>query len=113
VRQSLRLTREQADELTSRARVAGLPLGSYVIALMHGSSEPPSAAHRTARVAALTRSNAELSTLSRNIARLTTLLRQGSVRAAQEYRQTLDALARIFHQQRVGSLVAEPVVIGI
>jgi hypothetical protein len=82
----------QADELASGARVAGLPLGSYVITLMHNSSEPPSATDRAARVSALTRSNAELSTLSRNIARLTALLRQGSVRAAQEYRQTLDAL---------------------
>jgi len=50
------------------------------------------AAERRARVAALTRSNAELSTLSRNIAHLTALLKQGAVLAAQEYRQSLDAL---------------------
>ena len=33
------------------------------------------------------------STLSRNLHRLTSLLRQGSVRAAQEYREMLDTVA--------------------
>ena len=44
-------------------------------------------------VAALIASSAELSTLSRDIHHLTLLLRQGNVRAAQEYRERLDTLA--------------------
>lgn len=92
VRVSLRLSRDQGDELDSRAKAAGLPLGDYVVELMRRSIEPPGAADRVARAAALVRSNAELSTLSRNIARLTALLRQGAVREAQAYRRSLDAL---------------------
>jgi hypothetical protein len=92
VRVSLRLARTEARELTERARVAGRPVGSYIVELMRSGREPPSAVDRAAGIAALARSNAELATLSRHIAHLTALLRQGAVRAAQEYRQTLDAL---------------------
>lgn len=92
VRLSLRLSREQREEILARAATAGLSLGGYVIALMRQTAEPPTAKDRAARIAALTRSNAELATLCRNIARLTALLRQGEVRAAQQYRQSLDAL---------------------
>ncbi len=60
--------------------MAGVP------ALLGGAS-------RDAHVAALIASSAELSTLSRDIHHLTSLLRQGNVRAAQEYRERLDTLA--------------------
>jgi len=43
-------------------------------------------------IAALTASSAELATLTRNIHHLSALLRQGEVRAAQEYRRMLDTL---------------------
>ncbi|MCW5656732.1 MAG: hypothetical protein KIT60_03430 [Burkholderiaceae bacterium] len=92
VRVSLHLARDQRDQLRSRAAASGLPVGAYVVALMRQPIEPPSAADRAARTAALVRSNAELATLSRNIARLTALLRHGAAREAQQYRQSLDAL---------------------
>ena len=50
-------------------------------------------ASRADHLAALVASSAELSTLSRDIHHLTSLLRQGNVRAAQEYRERLDTLA--------------------
>ena len=46
-------------------------------------------------IAALIASSAELSTLSRDIHHLTALLRQGNVRAAQEYRERLETLAGV------------------
>jgi len=92
VRISLRVSREEAENIHKRADLAGLPIGTYMLELLHGTGTPATSADRIAFVAALTRSNAELSTMSRNIAHLTTLLRQGAVRAAQEYRVTLDAL---------------------
>ena len=48
---------------------------------------------RCEHLAALIASSAEISTLSRNLHHLTSLLRQGSVRAAQEYREMLDTVA--------------------
>lgn len=92
VRVSFRLSQGQYDDLHSRAATAGLPLGGYVMAVTRRSIEPPRAVDLAACTAALVRSNAELSTLSRNMAHLTALLGQGAVRAAQEYRQSLDAL---------------------
>ncbi len=49
-------------------------------------------AARSDVLVALNASCAELSTLTRNLHHLTTLLRQGQMRAAMEYRQTLDTL---------------------
>jgi hypothetical protein len=92
VRVSLRLACTEARELAERARVAGRPVGAYIVELMRTGEAPPPAADRAAGIAALARSNAELATLSRHVAHLTALLRQGAVRAAREYRQTLDAL---------------------
>jgi len=92
VRVSMRLREDQARDLLQRARQAGRPLGAYVVGLTRTGLEPESAEDRTRAVAALTRSNAELSALRRHVAHLTALLRQGAVRAAQEYRQTLETL---------------------
>ena len=92
VRVSLRLREDEARDLRQRARAAGRPLGAYVIELSRTGLRPISAEERNHAVAALTRSNAELASLRRDIAHLTALLRQGAVRAAQEYRRTLETL---------------------
>ncbi|MBE7416746.1 MAG: hypothetical protein HS128_03180 [Ideonella sp.] len=92
VRISLRLREDEARGLVHRARHAGRPLGAYVIDLARTGAEPEPAEQRARAVAALTRSNAELAALRRHIAHLTALLRQGDVRAAQEYRQRLETL---------------------
>jgi hypothetical protein len=92
-RVSLRLTLADADELQRRAQTAGLSLAAWVLHVMRSGQDPVSAEHRAARIAALTQSNAEIATLARNIGHLSALLRQGEVRAAQEYRQILDTVA--------------------
>ena len=58
---------------------------------------------------ALTASSAELSTLTRNIHHLSALLRQGEVRAAQEYRRMLDTLGDDVraHLHLAGSVLAD------
>jgi inorganic triphosphatase YgiF len=94
VRLSLRLREDEARDLSHRARQAGCPLGAYVAGLAGTGAESESAEARIRAVAALTRSNAELSALRRRIAHLTALLRHGAVRAAQEYRQSLETLDR-------------------
>jgi hypothetical protein len=101
IRVSLRMAPHEEEELAAGAAGAGLTLGRYVTALMRGAPEPPSAADRRNRLAALTRSNAELSTLSRNIARLAALLTQGASDAAQEYGRLLLTL----HSEIRGHLV--------
>lgn len=92
VRVSMRLREDEARDLLQRALQAGRPLGAYLVSLTRTGPEPESAEERLHAIAALTRSNAELAVLRRHIAHLTILLRQGSVRAAQEYRQTLETL---------------------
>ncbi len=69
-------------------------VGSFLAGLL--ASVPSLSGDASGRLdclAALTASSAELSTLSRNIHHLTVLLRQGEVRAAQEYRRVLDTLS--------------------
>ena len=93
VRLSLRMTRRNALATITAARVAGLSPGAYVASLVAGVPVLTSGATRSDHLAALIASSAELSTLSRNLHHLTSLLRQGSVRAAQEYRDMLDTVA--------------------
>ena len=93
VRLSLRMSREGARATLAAARQAGLAPGTYVADLVAGVPALVGGASRTEHIAALIASSAELSTLSRDIHHLTLLLRQGNVRAAQEYRERLDALA--------------------
>ena len=93
VRLSLRMSREEARATLAAARQAGLAPGAYVADLVAGVPALVSGASRTEHIAALIASSAELSTLSRDIHHLTSLLRQGNVRAAQEYRERLDTLA--------------------
>ena len=97
VRLSLRMSREEASATLAAARQAGLAPGAFVAGLVAGLVAGVPAllggASRDTHIAALIASSAELSTLSRDIHHLTSLLRQGNVRAAQEYRERLDTLA--------------------
>jgi hypothetical protein len=93
VKLSIRLTSGEAEQLDASARRAGLSRGAFLAGLLAGvPSLKSSAGSRLDCLAALTASSAELSTLSMNINHLTALLRQGQVRAAQEYRRMLDTL---------------------
>jgi len=60
-------------------------------------------------VAALVASNAEMATLARNVGHLTNLLRQGSSRAALEYRDMLDGVSHevLKHIQQVSAVLAD------
>ena len=98
VRLSLRMSRSDALATIRAARVAGLSPGAYVAGLIADVPVLTSGAARTDHLASLIASSAELSTLSRNLHRLTSLLRQGSVPAAQEYRDMLDTVADDVHK---------------
>ena len=97
VKLSIRLTHAEAGQLAAGARSAGLSRGAYLAGLIAGVTVLSGGANRADHLAALIASSAELSTLSRNIHHLSSLLRQGAVRAAQEYRAMLDTLADDVH----------------
>ena len=90
---SLRLPRDEARLIVERARAAGLPTGAYVADLCAGVPVLTNGHRPGDHAAALVTSCAELSTLARDLRHLTLLLRQGEVRAAQEYRERLDNTA--------------------
>lgn len=90
VRLSLRLPRQTRNALLSAAQASGLSTGDFVAGLLIQAPALADGNGVTARLATLTASCAELATLSRNLHHLTALLRQGSGRAAQEYRAMLD-----------------------
>ena len=94
VKLSVRMTSGEAEQLDALARQACLSRGAFLTGLLAGvPALSGGAGSRADCLAALTASSAELSTLSRDISHLTALLRRGEVRAAQEYRRTLDTLA--------------------
>jgi len=110
VKLSLRLTSAEAEQLAAGARHAGLSRGVYLAGLLAGvPSLVDGSVSRPDRLAALNASCAELSTLSRNLHHLTSLLRQGQVKAAMEYRETLDTLGVDVreHLAMAASLLAE------
>jgi hypothetical protein len=93
VRLSMRLSRDDVRMIHLAADRAGLPVGAYVAGLAAGIPALTSAATPAGPLAALIASNATMASLGRNLHHLTSLLRQGSVRAAQEYREVLDDVA--------------------
>jgi hypothetical protein len=110
------MQRDDAEAVRRAARSAGLSAGDLVATLVSkvpalGTGDGPHA-----RVSALTQSCDELAVLSRSLRSLATLLREGSTRAAQEYRQTLDVLDGDVraHLALASSVVAEvrPLVRG-
>ncbi|MDH3209310.1 MAG: hypothetical protein OEL91_02855 [Burkholderiaceae bacterium] len=94
VKLSIRLTPTEAEQLVAGARAAGLSRGAYLAGLVTNVPVLLGGCSRADHLAMLIASSAELSTLSRNLHHLTSLLRQGSIRAAQEYREMLDTVAQ-------------------
>ena len=110
VKLSIRLTSAEADQLAASARRAGLSRGAFLAGLLAGvPSLSSGAGSRPDAIAALTASSAELATLTRNIHHLSALLRQGEVRAAQEYRRMLGTLGDDVraHLRLAGSVLAD------
>ncbi len=92
-RLSLRMTRAQAAAVIEAAHRAGMSPGDYVANLVAGVPVLTGGANRAEHATALIASCDEMSSLSRNVRHLTLLLREGSSRAAQEYRVMLNTLA--------------------
>jgi hypothetical protein len=93
VRLSLRLSGRDKRAIVFAADRAGLSIGNYVAGLAVGIPAPSNGTEPADSLAALVASNACMATLSRDLRHLTSLLRQGSIRAAQEYREMLDGAA--------------------
>jgi uncharacterized protein (DUF1778 family) len=93
VRLSLRLSRQDKRAIVFAADRAGLSIGAYVAGLAAGIPAVANGALLADNLAVLVASNATMATLSRDLRHLTSLLGQGSIRAAQEYRETLDSVA--------------------
>jgi hypothetical protein len=109
VRLSLRMSRSDAVATVAAARAAGLALGAYVAGLVAGIPALTTGHSRDDYLVALIASNAEMATFGRKLGQLVSLLRQGSTRAAQEYREMLDGIARKVHEHLalVSAVVAE------
>ena len=93
VKLSIRMSAEEARQLSAGARTAGLSRGAYLAGLISNVPVLSTGGGRTEYIATLMASCAELSTLSRNVHRLTALLRQANVEPARPYREMLDTLA--------------------
>ena len=93
VRLSLRMARRDAQATRVAAKRAGLTCGAYVAGLVAGIPVLLEGSAPKQYLAALSLSSAEMSSLARDLRHLTSLLRHGSTRAAQEYRDRLDAVA--------------------
>jgi hypothetical protein len=110
VRLSLRMSRTQADATLAAASRSGVPPGAYVAGLVAGVPSLLAGKRRAEYVTALIASSAALSSLGRDIRHLSSLLRQGNVRAAQEYRERLDEL---FGEVRGHLTLAAEVLAGL
>jgi hypothetical protein len=93
VKLSIRMTTEEARQLATGARAAGLSRGAYLAGLIANVPVRSAGGGRAEHIATLMASCAEVSTLSRNLHRLTALLRQANVEPARPYREMLDTLA--------------------
>jgi hypothetical protein len=93
VKLSIRMSTEEARQLSAGARAAGLSRGAYLAGLIANVPVLSAGSGRTEHIATLMASCAELSTLSRNVHHLTALLRQANVEPARSYREMLDTLA--------------------
>ena len=109
VKLSVRLPRLAAHHLNINARSTGLSRGAYLTRLVEGAPAVTPAKHHGEQIAALAASTDELALLSRDVNDLVRLLKQGQVRAAQEYRgrlQTLDVDVQK-HIERASITLAE------
>ncbi len=109
VRFSLRMTRQQAQQLRERARAAGMPAGAFVAGLCAGAPLLVSGQRPKDQAAALIRSCAELSTLARDLRQLTQLLRHADTPAANAYRASLESVEREVraHLAQASALMAD------
>lgn len=94
VRLSLRMRSQDAALVLERAHAAGLAPGAFVAGLCAEIPVLREGGRPAAHATALVTSAAELSTLARDLRHLTQLLKQGEVRAAQEYRERLERADR-------------------
>jgi len=94
VRLSLRMSRAQAAATVAAARAAGVAPGPYVAGLVAGIPALTSGRSRPEYLAALIASNTELTSLRRHLQQLNGLLRQGSMDASTECRETVDRLGQ-------------------
>jgi hypothetical protein len=94
VRLSLRMSRAEATATLAAAQAARMAPGAFVAGLVAGIPALISGRSRDEHLATLIAANAELTTLGRQVRQLSGLLRQGSVRAPQECRETVDRLAQ-------------------
>lgn len=110
VRLCLRLDVLDAHLLLRRAREAGLPLGEFVMAQLQAPGQVPSAAERTARIAALTRSTAQLAGTRRDLAQLTAALKRSDLPAAAPIRTSLATLEQAIraHLEHASAVLAAP-----
>lgn len=81
-----------ARVIHDRAKAADLSVGDFIVGISAGSQTLLDSQRPIDLVRALIASSAELSTLSRDLRHLTALLSHGSIRAAQEYRERLEAV---------------------
>jgi hypothetical protein len=93
VRLSLRLSGRDKRAIVFAADRAGLSVGAYIAGLAARIPVMTNGTVFADNLAALVASNAAMTALSRNLRHLTSLLGQGSIRAAREYRETLDSVA--------------------
>lgn len=93
VRLSVRISAAEARLIVNGAGEAGLSRAAFLAELIARAPRGVTSAARQEQLAALAASNAELATLSRYVRHLAALLSQGSNRAAQEYRGTLETIA--------------------
>ena len=109
IRLSLRMSGDDRRVILAAARQARLTPGAFVVGLVAGVPVLTSGSSRGDHLAALVASNAEMATLVRNVGHLTNLFRQGSSRAAHEYRVMLDGVAREVrkHIQHVSAVLAD------
>jgi hypothetical protein len=92
IKVSIRLSTSEARVLRARALTDGTSMGALLAGFARGIPEAAVGPARADLLRALVESSAELSTLNRNVHHLVVLLGQGSVQAAREYREMLDAL---------------------
>jgi hypothetical protein len=109
VRLSLRMSRAEAFATLAAARAAGMAPGAYVAGLVAGIPALTSGRPRGDHLAALVASNTELTTLGRHLRRLNGLLRQGSVDALEECRESVASLRQGVrgHLEAVSAVLAD------
>lgn len=98
VKLSIRMTAEEAAQLATGARAAGLSRGAYLAGLVAHVPVLAGGASRVEHIAVLSESTAELATLSRNLHLLSTQLRRGEDESTRPQRLMLDTLARDVRQ---------------